>query len=545
MTATRGCGPSIARRRRALEYDAVFPSPLRGGVRGAGAPDTRSLWGTPLPDPPPQGGREKDDRSRNSKTHQASVVPRLQIALAVIAAQRAPRRAVAAGFGLIARARFVAAGALDQHPAALAVGDQAVLAGRLERLFRARRRRLFVVRFCLRLALHRTREIRARECGHLFAELLAQHPGLDLLDLAFGELAQLERTVGNPDQAVHFEPEMRQHIADFAVLAFADRKHQPDIGALVALQRRVDRTVFDAVDFDALFQFIELALRDFAMGADAVAPQPAGVGQFEHARQPSVIGEQQLALGVEIEPANADQPRQSFRQIVEHRRPPFGIGMGGHQPARLVKHEQPRALARRQRLAVDGDDIIGGDIERRRIDHAAVDGDAALHDPFLGVAARGKTRARHHLGDALAGFLFARRPRRTALVGLALAVFAAAAECRTFYKDLAVILVVAAGPIGRSIGRSRFAARMFVPGTAALARSLEFRTVSKRAIALGAILARTRKARTLVAAAVLARFVETGFFKFRSVKITCAIAGRTGVASGVIGRTCITFLPRL
>src|SRR6266851_10134948 len=215
--------------------------------------------------------------------------------------------------------------------------------------------------------------------------------------------------------------------------------------------------------------------------------------------------------------------------------------MGGHQPARLVKHEQPGALARRQRLAVDGDDIIGGDIERRRIDHAAVDGDAALHDPFLGVAARGKPSARHHLGDALAGFLFARRPRRTPLVRLALAVFAATAECRTFYKDLAVVFVVAAGPVGRW----RFAARMFLPGTAALARPLEFRTVSKRAIALGAILARARKARTLVAAAVVARLVEAGFVKFRSVKITRAIAGRTRIASGVIGRTCIAFLPRL
>src|SRR6202171_506430 len=123
--------------------------------------------------------------------------------------------------------------------------------------------------------------------------------------------------------------------------------------------------------------------------------------------------------------------------------------MGGHQPARLVKHEQPGALARRQRLAVDGDDIIGGDVERPRIDDAGVGGDEALHDPFLGVAARGKPSARHHLGDALAGFLFAWRPRRTPLVRLALAVFAAAAECRTFYEDLAVVLVVAAGPIGR------------------------------------------------------------------------------------------------
>ena len=101
------------------------------------------------------------------------------------------------------------------------------------------------------------------------------------------------------------------------------------------------------------------------MGADAIAPQPAGVGQFQRAREPAVIGQQQQPLGVEVEPADRDQPRQSFRQIVEYGRPALGVGMRGHQPARLVIHEQPRALARRQWLAVDGNDIVGGDVERR------------------------------------------------------------------------------------------------------------------------------------------------------------------------------------
>src|SRR5882757_3937630 len=67
------------------------------------------------------------------------LVPWFQIALAVIAALRAAWRAVAVGFGFVARAGFVAAGALHQHAAALAVGDQAALAGGLERLFAARR----------------------------------------------------------------------------------------------------------------------------------------------------------------------------------------------------------------------------------------------------------------------------------------------------------------------------------------------------------------------------------------------------------------------
>src|SRR6185503_6121997 len=137
--------------------------------------------------------------------------------------------------------------------------------------------------------------------------------------------------------------------------------------------------------------------------------------------------------------------------------------MRGHQAARLVKHEQPRAFAWRQRLAVDGNGVVAGDVERGRIDDAAVDGDAALRDPFLGIAARGEARAGHHLGNALAGFLDLRRLRR-ALVEfrLALAISATTAERRTFCKNLAVVLVLATRPIFTGL-----AARMLLPvGTA-------------------------------------------------------------------------------
>src|SRR4051812_46290175 len=210
-----------------------------------------------------------------------SLVPRLEVALAVIAALRAPRRAIAAGLELVALARLVATAALHHYAAALAVLNHAALAGRLSGDHGI---------VAIALARGLTGKVGAGRRGDLLAELLAQHAGLHLVDLAFLEFAQLERTVGDPDQPVHLEAEMRQHVAHLAVLALADRKHQPDIGALVALQRGVDRAVFDAVDLDALFELVELGLGHFAMGAHPVAPQPAGVGQFQRARQPAVIG---------------------------------------------------------------------------------------------------------------------------------------------------------------------------------------------------------------------------------------------------------------
>src|SRR5215218_3390119 len=120
------------------------------------------------------------------------LVPRLQIALAVIAALRAARRAVAVGFLLVARAGLLAAGALHQHAAALAVGNQPILAGRLERFFATRRFTLVALGFLgERLSLHRPVEIGAGEGCDLLAELFAQHARLDLLDLPLGKFAEL------------------------------------------------------------------------------------------------------------------------------------------------------------------------------------------------------------------------------------------------------------------------------------------------------------------------------------------------------------------
>src|SRR3954447_417749 len=485
-----------------------------------------------------------------------SLVRRLQVALAMIAPLRAPRRTVPVGFGFVARTRFLAAGALHEHAAAFTISNQTALAGRLERLF-ATGGVGVVFRFCASLALHRPVEISAGERCDFLAELVAQHAGLDLLDLAFGEFGQLERTVGHPDQPVHFETEVRQHVAHFTIFAFADRKYQPDVGALVSLQRRIDRAVFHAIDFDAPLQFVELRRRHLAMSAHTISPKPTRLRKFERASQAAIVGEQQQAFSVKIQPPDADQPRQSFRQVIEHRRPAFRVSMGGHQPTRLMVQEQPRALARRQRLAVDGDDVILGDVERGRIDKAAVDRDAALHDPFLRVTARGKPCPRDHLGDALAGFLFTWRSGRTAFLARSLAIGAAAAERRTFGENLAVVLVFAARPVRISIERSGFAAGMFLPvGTArpTLAvpiapRPFELRPLSIRALAfwtmgLGAILAGARKARTFVAAAVFTRLVVTRLVVTALFKTFRTIARGTRVASSMIGRTRVALMPR-
>src|SRR5206468_1332380 len=130
------------------------------------------------------------------------------------------RRPVAVGLVLVAGTGFLTSGALHQHAAALAIGDQTALTCRLERLLDTRSPAVLIASF----ARHRPREIRAGECCDLLSELLAQYARLDLLDLTFGQFAQLERPVGDPDQPVHLEAEMRHHVAHFAIFSFADCK---------------------------------------------------------------------------------------------------------------------------------------------------------------------------------------------------------------------------------------------------------------------------------------------------------------------------------
>src|SRR5258705_418401 len=107
--------------------------------------------------------------------------------------------------------------------------------------------------------------------------------------------------------------------------------------------------------------------------------------------------------------------------------------------------------------------------------------------------------------------------------------------------------------------RSRVAARMLLPGVAALARTLELRTIlagtielrplTNRPITLGAILARAGKSRTLIAAAVFPGFVITRLVKFRLIKTSlfepsCAVGRGARIATDVTGRAGVALLPR-
>src|SRR4029077_12089881 len=129
-------------------------------------------------------------------------------------------------------------------------------------------------------------KIAIRLRGDAFAELIAERPRLDLLCGALREVAELEWPEGEADQPFHLQPDMLEHVAHFAVLAFADREGEPHIGALLAVERRFDRPVMDSRNRDPVAQPIEVVLRDAAERAHPIAAQPAGFRQLEHTGEP-------------------------------------------------------------------------------------------------------------------------------------------------------------------------------------------------------------------------------------------------------------------
>src|SRR5262249_13891584 len=191
-------------------------------------------------------------------------------------------------------------------------------------------------------------EVRSRQGDEALAELVAQGPRLHLRDLARREVGELERAERHADQAVDLEAEVAEHVLHLAVLALADRKAEPDVAALGAIDRGLDRTIMDAVNGDAGAQPLELVLANAAVRAHAIAAQPTGRRQLERARERAVVREQQQALGVEVETADADEARQPRGQSGEDGRTAAGIGVRRQQAARLVVEEEPRALARGQ-----------------------------------------------------------------------------------------------------------------------------------------------------------------------------------------------------
>src|SRR5262249_33000195 len=239
----------------------------------------------------------------------------------------------------------------------------------------------------------------------LCAKLRGQDARAQLLDCAFRQIAELERAERDADEPVHLQPQMAEHVLDLAVLALAHREGEPNIGTLLAFELRLDRAVANAADRDAVTQRIQRFPANAAECAYAVAAKPAVRRQFERSRQAAVVGQEQQPLRIGVEPADADQPWQVLWQRAEHGRSSLRVGMRGHEASWLVVKKQPRALAPRQRRAVDGNMVRACNTKRGGSNHLPIYGDTPCSNPGFRLAARTQACTRDRLGDPFAGAL--------------------------------------------------------------------------------------------------------------------------------------------
>ena len=233
-------------------------------------------------------------------------------------------------------------------------------------------------------------------------KLVAHHAGAQLFDLAFLQRAKLERPVRDPQQAVHRVADLFHGAANFAVLAFAQPDGEPCISALLTIKVHGHRLEAFAVDHHAFAQHIEFMVLRSAIDAHPVAAQPASGGQLQLAFDAAVVGQQQQTFGIEVETPDRHHPRQILGQFVKDRPAAFFVRIGRHQTGGFVVEPQARGLGLGQGGAIHHDAITAGHVERRAVDHRAVDRNAALGNHPLRLTARGHTGAREHLGNAVA-----------------------------------------------------------------------------------------------------------------------------------------------
>ena len=131
----------------------------------------------------------------------------------------------------------------------------------------------------------RRREVDAGECRHALAELLAQMTRAYLIDLAFGQIAELERPERHPDQPVDRKAEMAKRLGASEVVVSSDPEQ---MSAQVNRLDLIIDTVAAPHDLDA---FTALLRRDGTLVLVGIPNEPhPSPGVF-----PLVLGRRAIA----------------------------------------------------------------------------------------------------------------------------------------------------------------------------------------------------------------------------------------------------------
>jgi hypothetical protein len=120
------------------------------------------------------------------------------------------------------------------------------------------------------------------------------------------------------------------------------------------------------------------------------------VGEF------TVVGQQQQALGVDVEAAHVEHPFRAVRDVVPHTRQALLIGHGRRHTSRFVQRQDHMSGSSGDPRAINMDDRclwIDAGAENRNL---AVDGDPPISDQLIAHAATADACRCEHLLKSLA-----------------------------------------------------------------------------------------------------------------------------------------------
>ena len=202
-----------------------------------------------------------------------------------------------------------------------------------------------------------------------------------------------DRPEPHPPQADDRVADGLTHVAHLPGAPFVqhDRDHRL---ILPRAKRRLDqphrgRCGPAPVDRHTPAQPIERRLVGHAADAHVVFPFHLVTRVEQPFGQRTVVGQQQQALGVVVEPPHRIDVLADVRQQIEDRRPALRVLPRRDVPARLVEQDIAVMGDDPDPLAIDADVVVPGIGLRAELQHRlAVDTDAALCDQALGGAAR-------------------------------------------------------------------------------------------------------------------------------------------------------------
>jgi len=215
---------------------------------------------------------------------------------------------------------------------------------------------------------------------------------------------RLERTVREwtdacSNQRVDRVSDRLEHPAHLAIPPFRD--HQPHDGLGLAMPRiqdiRTGRECASPVEGNAAAQPSQGIRVGHAGDVGLVRALHAMPGVRQHGREVAVVGQQQEALGLVVEPAHWIDVLLHLADEVDDRAAPLGIAQRRHDTARLVQQDVAAAGVGLDAPAVHPDIVTGRVGLGAKFAHGlAVDGHPAVDDERFSRAARGDASPREY-----------------------------------------------------------------------------------------------------------------------------------------------------